>query len=1437
MRIFTLISLPSCLLIAGVVLTATATAESEVVSLFDGKTLAGWKIRKGDEKWWKVIDGVVTGGSMTEKVPHNTFLASARSYGNFELQLKIRLVKGEGFMNSGIQVRSQRVPGNHEMSGYQVDAGIGWWGKLYDESRRNRVIAGPVNPAAIAKTARDWEWNDYRILCEGSRIRSWVNGVAAIDYTEKDAKIPRDGLLGFQAHGGGKFVVQFKDIRIRELAPTPGAPTWESLRKGKEKPKTSSAPRNKVEKQTRLTGGAQSPARELASFRLPEGFVAELVAGEEEGVGKPITVQWDAKGRMWTMTAYEYPLDGNENLAAAKEIYAQGGRDKVLVFDNPYEPGPHTPRPFAEGLALPLGILPMKDGTFVQYGEEIRYYRDQDGDGKADGHTVVLEGFGIQDSHLFPHQFTRAPGGWIYLAQGLFNYSKVRRPGGKPFLDGEKQIVFNQTKLARFRPDGSEFQLLTAGPNNIWGLVIARDGETFIQEANDIGMPVVEFEPGTHYRTGSREKLRPYAPVIPMSTRGPQMGGTGLSGLALAEDRNTPFQLGLEGHVFFVVNPITNRIQIVTAKPDSAGHHHYEKQEDFLVAEDKWFRPVAAHFGPDGCLYIVDWYNKIISHNEVPRSHPDRDKTRGRIWRVRHQSQKLMRPPDLTTMPARELAARLDDSNALVARLAWLEFTDRGTGVDAAVLEAVARDNQAPGAQRLGAFWALEATGRLHPDLIISFARHEDAALRYEAVRAAGEANLSESAFLAVAEAAPDDSNYRIRAALGNAVRYHRKASPAMMALAARLGKPPLSGNGRDVYDRNFERYLARWAMETHRDATVVMLDSEAGAKLDIEARLLAIQALEPAQAAPQLLKILPEMNRALHENELALIAGELKLPAVMEGFARLLGDPDRQMPMLQTLRRLDVVLTTDRKLAGAVEAACLDMLRRDPTPANRSLAVDLARRYRLAGLSGEVRDWLTADRTPAELATGLAALREMGTGEMAPFSLYLNHPDHVVARQALMGFAHAHDPTVVNALARQWDHLSGGLRQLTIDGLTSSRTKGERLVQAMIAGDFDGLDGAAIEKLTAVLGADHPSLAKLARGNEGSTWPVLRLTGDPEDRILTGINLRGAFTLECWIQLDPGIDNNDNILGRWGGPDINFFEGRLRVYAGTRERDVIVANRAMKPHTWTHCAITRNKAGRMRIYLDGEIDQAEGKSWGGDMLGLHIGETNMGGGCAARYMELRVWDVERSPEEIRKNYRTSFATGDRPSHLVERISGDNPDAKLAGRAAVQITRDVPELVNPDEAEELATRLARFRGLATRDGDAAKGRILFQALCATCHQVKGEGQQIGPDLSGAGAMGIESLLRNILTPNAQLESGYYRHDIMLTNGTLLSGFLAAEDAHTVTLRQVGADERVISRKTIKAHTTSRRSLMPEGLVEGLGDGQVTNLFAFLKSLK
>ncbi len=202
------------------------------VSLFDGQSLAGWHIREGEEKWWRVKDGVIEGGSFEEKVPHNTFITVPRNYQNFELKLKVRIIagEGEGVKNSGIPVRSQRLPDHHEMIGYQVDAGIGWWGKIYDESRRRSVIAEPLDAEALKAAVHDWdEWNDYRILCEGPRIRTWINGVFAHDYTEEDPNMPLEGLIGVQAHSGGKFVVQFKDLSITELPHTPSAKSWRGV--------------------------------------------------------------------------------------------------------------------------------------------------------------------------------------------------------------------------------------------------------------------------------------------------------------------------------------------------------------------------------------------------------------------------------------------------------------------------------------------------------------------------------------------------------------------------------------------------------------------------------------------------------------------------------------------------------------------------------------------------------------------------------------------------------------------------------------------------------------------------------------------------------------------------------------------------------------------------------------------------------------------------------------------------------------------------------------------------------------------------------------------------------------------------------------------------------------------------------------------------------
>ena len=1391
---------------------------AEKTSLFDGNTLKGWNVRKGEEQWWSVRDGMIVGGSMKKKVPHNTFVATDKSYENFELEFDIRLVKGSGFMNSGIQVRSIRLPNNHEMRGYQVDAGVGWWGKIYDESRRNRVIAEPVDPAATARTAKDWDWNHYRILCEGPRIRSWINGVPALDFTERAPGIPQNGIIGFQAHGGGMFEVQIKNITIKELAPTPGALHW-NHHPAKPKP------------------GPSTPEEQKASFQIAPGFTAELVASEAEGVRKPVTVTWDTAGRMWTATATEYPVDANESQAAAEQLFSRGGKDKALVFDTPCSPGLQTPRVFADGLVIPLGILPYGNGALIQYGDSIRQYFDSDQDGQSNGFTTILSGFGIQDSHLFPHQFERMPGGWISLAQGLFNSSLVHRPSGEPFASGQKSVTLKHCKLARMRPDGSDFDLLTHGPNNIWGFSQTRDGRTFIQEANDLSIPIAEFEPGSHYATGSKDKLRSYAPTIHPSTKGPQMGGTGLSGLALVEDLNSPFQLGYTGEVFVVVNPITNRLQIMTVETNEKGQYSYTKQDDFLISSDKWFRPIAAHFGPDGCLYVVDWYNKIISHNEVPRSHPDRDKTRGRIWRIRHHSQKPASPPNLTKLTTEEVATYLGGPNALLSRLAWHELTDRKDQSIVPSLSKIITDPKATVSQRCAALWALEGMGKLTPAILLNLAKSPHPSLRYQAIRSAGEMDLEPTEFLTIVRASSFKSHRRTRAALANAIRYHRHPSPEMLALAASLGDAPLTTGGWDQYDREFERYLARWAMETHRDTTRRMLDNTKVKQLSSEQFLLAMQSFEPSEAASQLARAIPRLDRSLSSGELAILGSQLKQPEVSSALAEILANPSKQIALLESFEKIDPKLAADPDLARLVEEAALKIFP-GTTIDKQVLILRLANKFRLKNFEEPIKKWL-AEKTRSQEQTiaALTAMRELGSSDQAFFESYYQISNPELKREALIALAGLANPSVVTIFAKDWDTLPGDLRQLTIHGLTSNRKKAAALAKAAAAGQFKGLTADAIGSLVAVLGASQPDMKTLLQNSPDLLQPVIQFTGNEEDAVDQKISLSGPFTIETWVKLAPGIDNKDSLLGagKVKGPDLNFYDSTLRFYGGPSVGDLIVATRPIVANLWTHCALTRDGNGRFKIYIDGVLDTSNSKPFKNDLTNLEIGQSTAPGGSAFQIREYRIWNKERSAAEIQSDFQTGYRN-DKPASLIHRFSGDTKDLKLRGQASIHLVGDSPALITPGESKAAREKFSRFKTMADKPGDALKGKALFVS-CLACHKVGDTGGIIGPDLSGAGAMSTEALLHNILTPNAQMESGYYRHDIILKNGGKVSGSLVNETKSSLSIQPLGTTIQVIPRKNIAQHKITKSSLMPEGLIDHLSPEQVADLFTYIRTLK
>ena len=1404
-------------------LVSPAQAQQVPRTLFDGKSLAGWEALEADARWWNVADAAITGGSLTEDVPHNTFLATTGSFHNFDLRLKIRILGNGGFINSGIQIRSVRAEVGSEMVGYQVDVGDGWWGKLYDESRRNRVLSQAADLAAVERAVRADDWNDYRIRAEGPRIRSWINGVPALDYTEPEADVPFDGHIGIQVHGGGKVRVEVKDVTIEELPPTTGALTWRAFEKARSVSSQGTAP-------------LLSPEEELAGFRVADGFEVELVASDP-AMDKVVDIAFDDAGRMWAITAVEYPIDGNESPEAA-ELYARGGRDQVLVFDEPWGPGPHTPRVFADGLVIPMALLPEGDSVLVGQGPHILRLHDADGDGRADRREVVLTGFGIQDSHLLPHRFVRAPGGWIYTAQGAFNSSEVRTRSGEV-------VTFDKCKVGRFQADGSRFEVVGVGLNNIWGFVIDRRGDKWIQEANDLGYPVVPFEHGASYPGIGDHRFHAYSPWRPPLAEF-RMGGTGLSGLALSESRGgfpAPWD-----RRFVVANPILSALQSVDAARSSSDPNEVtlKRGPDLLTSADENFRPVAIHFGPDDCLYVVDWYNPIISHNEVPRDHPDRDKTRSRIWRIRHESQPRRRPLDVAAAVTADLVALLDADSPVIARAAWHQIALRRAVQLEGELVALAANASARVGARVLSLWSLDDLGLASVELARGLLDDGEPALRREGVRLLGVLEPGPAELARLLAPLELERDPRVRVAAIRALGASRELDAAAAGLLLRMARasrdePTVRLSSRNEEAKSglageiaFERSLVRSILERQREALAAALYGAPG--LDARTRRFAALCLGGADGADLLALDLAEAGLTPTQEELGLLAehaDEIGVEiAIRIWLSRRATRTTVLRMLLDTAGRWDVASLAPHVVTGA-HGLLLDG---EPTRDDQTLVLRLAETLRLAELEDDVVAILD-DGYPDPPAC-LRALVELGSRnaelyfELANASL----PGDASRRLAAGALAGVPGEVSFELLLELWPSLGASARRAALEALLTREESARRLVAAVSedAIEMELLDGATLARLEHHLG-DDPALAELRRAAARNERPVLRLSGDTGDYAATQLSLEGPFTVEAWVFLEGQISNADGLLCAPGLFDFNFHDARARLWAGPGAGDVIIAARTIEPETWTHVALTRDADGALTLYVNGVLDGVSSRPLPAAFNGLDVGRTIPGAGTNGRISELRVWSVERSAEEVGGAFRSALSPGGDTPGLVLVLPGD--EVELSGAARIEGALDTPPILSAEEARAEAARFATYRALAETPGDFDRGRALFAENCAACHRVGGEGVSIGPVLDGVGSKGTEGLLRSILTPNEGVESGYRTLLVQTLEGELLSGFLASEDADSILLRRKDRQDLRIPRAEIESARMDPLSLMPEGLLEALAPDEVTDLMTYLKSLR
>ena len=1388
--------------------------------LFDGKTLAGWEIRKGEEKWWRVEDGMITGGSLTEKVPYNSFLASTKSYQNYELTLSIKLTKGEGFMNSGVQIRSTRVPNNSEMSGYQVDAGIGWWGKLYDESRRNRVVGEPVDAAAVKATAKDWEWNDYRIVCEGKRIRSWINRVPALDYTETDATIAQSGLIGFQVHGGGKLLTQFKNIMITEL---PATAEFKAAPEPKMTPIQNAQPK--------------TPEEQKSAFHLPPGFEIELVAAEDPAnqVGKFISVYFDQRGRMWTQTALEYPVDANENAAIADALYASKAKDKILIYnrENLFDKkipssGLKPDFTFADGLAIPLGILPWGDGSvcYALHGHDIVKLTDANHDNKADQSEVILTGFGVQDSHLFPHQFTRTPGGWIWMAQGAFNYSKVKRPAD-PL---EKAIKFDQTRMAKFRPDGSEFEITSNGPCNIWGLVMDRNGESFIQEANDFGYGVMPFHEYGNYPGCSNAQWKSYAPEFPATFVKQRFGGTGLSGLCLTDQQGAypaPYN-----NLMLVANPITSRINTVEMMRDQPSPEHYltdlqfNKLGDFVTCDDPWFRPVAMTLGPDGCVYIVDWYNKIISHNEVPRAHPDRDKVRGRIWRIKHTQQQSFAVPDFTKLTDAQLLEKLQSPSLAQTTIAAQTMADRKIKL-----------SEIKGVSSL---WATAASA----EQLAKTATSKDAHLRRETARSLAELKVLTPQLIVLRQDPAKNVRREAINSLGYLLSVTTDKNPIFRTLldfdASALNSPLAPGTRggkpilvREAYDREYERYLVRLFLERYPAELNGFFQTDEANKLPVESLLLAALALPPENGASIIAGQLGKLKRAPNAEEVLRLVQAIDQPAIQDALRAGIANAATSQTIMDALVKNKNRISPERIQLLLVDT--VDQLFKG-TVADVKQAIALSSAFALAN-SGDRLMKLAQSSPDTEIKiAALEAIAIQQNGDPTLLSNIYQKEKEAVQTAAIKALASSRKPNAASLALSYYEKLAPLTQRLILDSLCSNKEGALALVQACLGGKIDPkkLNSITIDRLQTIL-HDDATLKQLLTGLGSMYRPLLNFDGKEAAWIPTNITLPGAFTFEAWVKLAKGIENCDSLGGAADQLDLNFAGDAFRIYTGSHGGDVLIAKKKIIADLWTHVAATRDDKGMFKIYINGELDNADSKPAAHAIDKVNIGWSTATKGTSGQFAEYRIWNVARSADQIRANFDRSIATTT-DATLLYNGSGDKGWGALNEHVSLANSVNLPPVMSVADAAVFDKKYQQYLNFAKAGGNVSEGKNLA-ALCMACHQFGAAGGQIGPNLSSVGAMGPEAIVRNILTPNAAIEPGYRIFRVEMKDGSLTDAFFVSEDKDAIIVRQMGAGDKRIERKDIANTQFLRQSLMPEGLLDSFTEQQSKDLFSYLMSLK
>jgi putative membrane-bound dehydrogenase-like protein len=508
------------------------------------------------------------------------------------------------------------------------------------------------------------------------------------------------------------------------------------------------------------------PSESMKHMHLPEGFAVQLFAAEPD-IARPIAMAWDARGRLWIAETFDYPNgrqpsgQGHDRIVICEDTKGTGRADKFTVF--------------ADHLSIPTSLVFADGGLIVAQMPDTLFLKATRGDDKADVRRILFSGWGTSDTHAGPSNFRRGFDNWIW---GTVGYS------GFDGTVGGKHHAFGQG-IFRFKPDGSELEFLSSTTNNTWGLGMSQTGRVFASTANNqhsvhLAIPNRMFESVRGwYGQGSAsiEDHKKFHPITQAVRQVDYHGGyTAACGQALYTAGTFPPDF--TDRAAFVCEPTGHLVHLDWLIPHGSGYVARDGW-NMLASDDEWTAPIMAEVGPDGALWVIDWYNYIVQHNPTPSGFetgkggayvtPLRDKTHGRIYRIVYKGAKAPERPHLDRATSAELLKALGNDNLWWRQTAQRLLVERGDNDVLPLLAARVRDDRI-GLAATHALWTMHGLGAFQDskwlELLSAALTHLNPGVRLAALGVLSRSAESVARILAAGSLTDDDAQVRLEALL-----------------------------------------------------------------------------------------------------------------------------------------------------------------------------------------------------------------------------------------------------------------------------------------------------------------------------------------------------------------------------------------------------------------------------------------------------------------------------------------------------------------------------------------------------------------------------------------------------------------------------------------------------------------------------------------------